>query len=93
MQLSSCAAGAVAGAEPTATAGLGEMAVVGVATRGSTEMSTAGGRMPERSADAALPEAKGQMGLHSGAVGVTVAFFSGSCGSSLTHIKISLRFI
>ena len=92
MQLSSCV-GAVAGAEPTATAGLGEMAGVGGATRGSTEISTIGGRMPERSADAALPEWKGQMGLHSGTVGVTVPSCSGSRGSSLTHIKISLRFI
>ena len=83
MQLSSCAVD-VAGAEPTATARLGEMAGVGGATRGSTEMSTAGGRMPERSADAALPERKGQMGLHSGTVGVTVPSGSGFCGSSLT---------
>ena len=72
MQLSSCV-GAVAGAEPTATAELGEMAGVGGTTRGSTEMSTAGGRMPERSADAALQDGKGQMGLLSGTVGVTVA--------------------
>ena len=65
MQLSSCV-GAVAGAEPTATAGLEEMA-------GTTEIFTAGAREPERSADAALEEWTGQMGLLFGTVGVTVA--------------------
>ena len=72
MQLSSCA-GAVAGAEPTATAGLGEMAGVGGTSWGSTEIFTAGASMPERSADAALEEEPGQMGLLFGTMGVTVA--------------------
>ena len=55
--------GELAGAGPTAAAGLWEVPGAGGTTGCSAEMSTAGGRLPERSADAVPPASAGQVGL------------------------------